>query len=203
MATTNSIAPFPDDIDREAFGHWLSGFADGEASFLLRTMFTNGKHQPFATFRIGLRADDGPALQLIQSFLGCGLLIFNSNVRSKIPNAKPVMIFCVQDRPSLANIIIPHFERYKLRAKKAGDFAVWKEGVALMLKVMQRKLTYRRCGQRHQGTFPKWTVEEREHFQSLVTALSRQRTYSETTTTTITPIIRTVIEPTLFDDFRG
>jgi hypothetical protein len=31
MVTRDPIEPFPADIDRDAFGHWLSGFTDGES----------------------------------------------------------------------------------------------------------------------------------------------------------------------------
>jgi hypothetical protein len=176
MAKAKSIAPFPSDIDRDAFGHWLSGFTDGEGSFALAVTKcrATANLQPSASFRIGLRADETPILRSIQTFFGCGLLIYNDNVRSKITNAKPVMIFCVQESRDLATVIIPHFERYPLRAKKRADFAIWKQGVTLLATVSKRR-SVGRLG--IGGFYPKWAPEERARFVSLRTALITQRCY--------------------------
>jgi hypothetical protein len=170
------IPPFPDDIDRYRFGCWLSGFADGEATFGLRHSFqkTQGKELFLAYFRISLRDDDAEILHMIRSYLQCGCMFYASNSRSKIKNAKPVAIMAIHAVPDLMNVVIPHFERFPLMAKKRNDFAVWKECVGLMAEVRSRP-AIGRLGKG--GIEPRWTAEERERFRSLSDELSDQRIY--------------------------
>ena len=56
---SNSIPPFPADIDRNAFGHWFSGLTDGEGCFYAKTV---GIHSPEVGYVLALRADDRPAI---------------------------------------------------------------------------------------------------------------------------------------------
>jgi hypothetical protein len=185
MAKADSIVPFPAHIDREAFGNWLSGFADGESSFLLTIAIgKQGRTVPtlHANFRIALRSDDGDTLRLIQSFWGCGVLSFFDNRRCKIPNAKPIAVYAVQAIPGLAEIVVPHFERFPLRSKKAADFAIWKEGIVLLDTIRRRPLQFRpgdgiKPG--HGGAIPKWTEAELIRFLSLKDALQKQRVFAD------------------------
>jgi len=202
MASRNSIAPFPANEDRHEFAHWLTGFTDGEGSFFLRVVKNPGKlPQPYANFRIALRADDSAILELIQSFFGCGGLNYNSNRRSKITNAKPVRIFDVSRTTELVTFIIPHFERYPLRAKKRNDFLIWQEGVRLLDTVQRRPWKYRpgRAANRHGGCYPKWTMAERDHFESLQTALREQRGFSDHLRSSLEMPEPPPAERTLFD----
>lgn len=136
----NPIDPFPGDTDRDAFGHWLSGFADGEATFGMRVIHdkSRDRFQCTAYFRITLRDDDTRTLRLIQSFWGCGRLYFSGNARSKIPNANPITIYSIQSISDITRVVLPHFDRYPLRAKKRNDLAVWRQGVELMAAVQSR-----------------------------------------------------------------
>ncbi len=173
------IPPFPDGIDRERFGDWLSGFCDGESTFGLKAGVQYDRPRPrinhSALFRITLRDDDASILSDIQSYWQCGIIIFNNNIRSKIPNAKPVAAYCVQAVSDLMKIVVPHFEQFPLRSKKRNDFLIWKQGIALM-SVVQSRPTVGRL--RLSGIMPKWTEEDREKFQSLSELLKHQRIYS-------------------------
>jgi hypothetical protein len=175
MAMDQAIAPFPDDVDREAFGHWLSGFVDGEGSFDL-SVFRTGEHtRPsfHARLNITIRDDDADILRSIQSYFGCGRLTFHGNVRRRIPNANPVAKISIHRVPELMTAIIPHFERFPLRAKKRRDYAIWRQGVELMSAVYGRRRTFA------PGTCVgcKWTDAEREQFRRLAEALVGQRRY--------------------------
>jgi hypothetical protein len=173
------IAPFPADIDRREFGGWLSGFADGEATFGLRLceQTDRAKPRPNATagFRITLRDDDAEVLRLIQSFWGCGTLSFHPNSRSRIPNANPIAIYSVQRVADLMDVVVPHFERHPLRAKKRSDFEVWRRGVELLAEIQGRPL----IGHLGKGgTLPRWTEADREKLISLSGELKAQRRYA-------------------------
>src|SRR4051812_31491650 len=142
MATSHSIVePFPDHIDREAFGHWLSGFIDGEAHFgLFVDPAKKGHNLPSyrTPFRLSLRDDDIAILRLIQSFWHCGTIKFGANANPTAPNSKPIAYYSVHGLKDLKGILIPHFERYPLRAKKANDYILWKQGVELRCRVQQQ-----------------------------------------------------------------
>src|SRR5262245_22266687 len=75
MAARQSIPPFPDDIGREQFGHWVSDFVDGEGRFFLgQYRHSAGYINSNAFFQLSLRADDLSTLKLIQSYWGCGVI---------------------------------------------------------------------------------------------------------------------------------
>lgn len=173
-----AIAPFPEYIDREAFGHWLSGFTDGEATFGMTaaTLKSKGKSKDrfVAFFRIALRDDETATLRLVQSYLGCGTIYFCDNARSKIANAKPIAAFSVQRTGDLFGKIIPHFERFPLRAKKRHDFAIWRQGVELMAEIQGRPAV---PNYGKGGLLPRWTDQDKERFLALALELTAQRRY--------------------------
>lgn len=175
-ARPNPIPPFPAEIDREAFGSWLSGFADGEATFALRVLRDKRRDHFHCTahLRITLRDDDAETLGLIRSYWDCGRLYSSDNIRSKTPNAKPVTIYAVQSVSDLAKVVLPHFDRHPLRAKKRHDLAIWRQGVELMARAQSRPHVVRPG----KGGFePRWTDAEKERFRSLEMTLRNQRRY--------------------------
>jgi hypothetical protein len=177
MATDHPIPPFPTDIDREAFGHWLSGFVDGEGCFLLAMYARRAnplRKTPMASLRILLRADDLPILQEIQSFFGCGHINTDRRLTCfatmKAPHeGRSLTIGRAAD---LATRVVPHFERFTLRAKKARDFEVWKQGVLLVHRVVGNS----------RGSGVPWTDPLLEQFQSLCQRLKDGRRYESPTT---------------------
>jgi len=182
MATRQIIKPFPEDEDRDAFGHWLSGFTDGEGCFSLHSSLRNGKRktkygQKHAVFIIQLRIDDSHILDLIQSFLGCG-------IRDNFPQrnlSNPSAAFRVHNSHDLLNTVIPNFMKYPLRAKKRRDFEIWKKGVELIYRISQRKRRRRRY--KSGGFLSRWTDDESREFATLISALRDQRkidSYPET-----------------------
>lgn len=169
MATSQCIDPFPSDIDRYAFGHWLSGFTDGEGCFGLWEARVQRWSRAGASFVIDLRADDHRALRLAQSFWQCGKLWFKvrDGVRLKC-------VYRVDARRDLLNVLVPHFDRYPLMAKKARDFAIWKRGVELINRVGERK----RKGQKGlRGTLPRWQADEWREFRELVAIMRKSREF--------------------------
>jgi hypothetical protein len=182
----STIPPFPDDIDRQHFASWLSGFSDGESTFTLRFQQQTTKSRLSAQthFRITLRDDDVIILQRIQSFWSCGNIHRADNSRSKIPNAKPTASYCVPRVSDLTRIIIPHFEKYPLQSKKQGDFLIWRKGVELIASVQSRPRRGRTVNGRNRlgrrlaaGWLPNWTEDEWHQFSLIVDDLKAQRRY--------------------------
>lgn len=185
MAIANSITPFPSDIDRIEFGHWLSGFTDGEGCFLLYLAKNRNRGMRCrARFKIGLRRDDSPVLRTVQSYWGTGSV---TNFRKgTMPNAKPAVAYAVTSIHDLQNIVIPHFERFPLRAKKRRDFLVWRTGVDLIARIGRRTPI-----SNGRGRCARWLPEERDAFIALCAQLKMVRKYDfHETPISTTPIPR-------------
>jgi hypothetical protein len=181
MAKADSIPAFPADLDRDAFGHWLSGFTDGEATFNLYAVSnaSDGRRESLrACFRIALRADDLPVINLIRSYWGCGTLIYLHNTRIKTPNAKPVYNLNVSKLADIVNVVVPHYDRFPLRSKKRNDFEIFKQGVAMLRDAAERPHPCRGVGWHAQKGTTKWLDSERDDFKRLVGQLNSSRVYS-------------------------
>jgi hypothetical protein len=195
MAGAHLIEPFPADIDRNHFGHYLSGFTDGEGCFQLRLCGSlspgRGVNKvPSAVFHIRLRADDLPVLRMIRSYLGCGTFNFKRAWR----NQGPQVCYTVCGIKNLLSVVIPQFEQYPLRAKKARDFQVWCEGVRLIKEITSRPRTPARHGR---GTSLRWTPEPMAQFLALKENLAAGRGFNATVAPPPpAPVTR---EPSLFD----
>ncbi len=198
MAKADSIPPFPSDIDRDIFGHWLSGFTDGEGCFHLycQPHFHHGStySNPTAGFCIALRADDLTILEQIRMFFACGIIRLVHKRETKKRPGHPVHDYRVNKIGDLVQHIIPHFSRYPLRAKKARDFAIWKEGVALLAQVSSQPFR-KKFGYRN-GWARKWKPDLVAKFESFRDALKLQRVYQAPV---ITPVAHKE-PPSLFDN---
>ena len=158
-------------FDCDTFGHWLSGFTDGEGSFLLSMV--KSRHSPRLHARSGfvitLRADDFETLNLIQSYLQCGNVRYLPKAGSYSgKNGKPQYRFEVSKLASLSEVVIPHFTNYPLRSKKATDFSIWKEGVLLHTRVSSRG---------RGGCRANWRDEEVKEYALLASKLKDNRIY--------------------------
>ncbi len=165
--SSQTIEPFPQEINREHFASWLSGFTDGEGCFYLGVA-TKGKVRArlWAVFNVTLRADDGNALKLIQSHLQCGSINLSKR-KDKSPVAQYIA-FAIDD---LVSKVMPHFDNYPLLAKKKRDYAIWREGVLLIHRVHLRERRY----VDNKGPISKWKPSEREEFMRLVMTMKEQR----------------------------
>ncbi len=199
MSQDHSIPAFPADISRDDFGHWLSGFTDGEGCFRLSFTIpkaTSRAYHIFAPFLIRLRADDCDVLRQIQAYWGCGRLTpWAPHSSRKTFNSKPYAMLTVQRIDALAGILVPHFERFPLRAKKARDFAIWKQGVRLIHQAAHRHI----MSGYHCGSYPRWTKDEIEEFSALARALGEQREFLATAPILPAAVPPTHVQPGLFD----
>src|SRR5262245_39478982 len=168
VATIHTIEPFPADIDRHLFGQWLTGFVDGEGCFELKvTRRKQSLPRLCASFVICLRADDVAILNQIRAFFGCGGIWYDNGPARK----NPLAIYSTSAWTDLATIIVPHFERYPLRAKKARDFPLWREAVLIAQEVAQRRRAKTTAG------LWKWLASEVDRFAALKQALTEQRRF--------------------------
>jgi hypothetical protein len=160
----------PDTLSaRDAFGHWLSGFCDGEASFNLNI----GAKQVSSQFTLKLRADELPILEEIRSFWGGIGSLTVQKPRKGCPS--PIAVYQVvgiRDLPTVVN----HFKRFPLRSRKAGDFPHWRSGVLLHALVSQSDTVSRGY---NQGMFPKWSSYYLERYRQRLTALHAGRVFRE------------------------
>lgn len=191
-----TIPPFPPHIDRVAFGHFVSGFVAGEGCFLLQ--HSNGRvkapdprcvQYPSAIFAINIRADDRNVLELIRAYFQCGRLYYNKR-SGQTSNDRPKVTYRVEDRRSVHNVIVPHFERFPLIAKKARDFEIWKEGVALIYRVTARRVAVRRDAYgRMRGSLHTWKDSEKVRFFELARKLRAVRKYVDPITGGDAPVV--------------
>jgi len=182
MAKAKSIiSPFPADIDRRDFGNWLSGFTDGEGCFRLarsrHPKYRDQYRSGFATFEINMRVDDRPILEQIRSFFGFGSITEHDSYAKDRNGERQAKLVCTRVRP-LNGIIIPQFEQYQLRAKKARDFLIWREAVRLLYQVAMRPRKAKRgkgCGA---GRVASWTPDELTRFTEYCMALGEVREFN-------------------------
>jgi len=154
------MAGFESITDRDAFGHWLSGFTDGEGCFYLGFQ-RNGKREraPLAQFRIGLRLDDKDILERIKLYWNVGIINVLDNGNQYTATLRVSLI------KDLTQVVIPHFHQYPLRAKKARDFAIWEQGVLFMIEAKKRKT----------GQGRRYIEKDKERFAAIRDALQEQR----------------------------
>jgi len=199
---TDPIIPFPEEINRNHFASWLSGFVDGEGHFGIRAGYikNNCQYGCLETFfKITLRDDDSEIIEKIQSYFQCGLVRrrpFQGKI--KVINKNDQITFSVNAISDLHNILLPHFDNYPLQAKKAYDYIIWKQAVILLFSALGRK----RQSTRDKGFLPKYTKEERNYFHYLHKLMIEQRKYKQNKIKpNIKPLRETCIKPAqlLFD----
>lgn len=104
-----------------AFGHWLTGFVDGEGCFRIHK--EKGGDYYACHFQVKLRNDDAALLLECRERTGLG------TVYVEIPTpTHPQAVWVVQDRAGCWGVAAI-FDRYPLRSKKARDYRIWKEAL--------------------------------------------------------------------------
>lgn len=122
----------PDD-----FGHWLAGLVDGEGSFYMqRTTDRSGNTSYQCALSVALRDDDRPVLESIARTTGIGL-VRTDKERKRAPGSKPRARWHVCNKHDCKRAVAI-FDLYPLRAKKARDYAVWREAVLIWCAMRPR-----------------------------------------------------------------
>lgn len=159
---------FPDNIDRTHFSSWLSGFVDGEGCFAVRAMNDRKTIRFIASFGVNLRRDDVEVLRLIRSFFGCGN-IHNGNIAAG-RSGNPFARYQVTKIKELNDVIVPHFDKYPLLAKKKNDFNTFKLAVGLMSEINKRPKG---------GRISTWTIEEKDRMLGIINTMAEGRRYKD------------------------
>jgi len=167
------LTDFSDPVQRDAFGHWLSGFVDGEGSFNVGYHIPRGgKTTLFVThLAIELRSDDLEILEEIKKYFGCGQPISFREFKNSSCQTARLQFFRSDE---IVNSIIPHFDRYPLRAKKRRDYLIFREASLLRYQVSLRKCRHKGL---NMGYAKKWNFDEIEHFKSLADKLRKTRRF--------------------------
>jgi hypothetical protein len=119
------------DLTDEQFGHWMAGFTDGEGCFYCRVSRPRRgsiSEDIEPAFSIILRDDDLAILEEIILRTGWktriqrhGAMTNRQGIRSN-PRAKLEVrraLHCME--------VVRFFDKFRLRAKKRNDFAIWRE----------------------------------------------------------------------------
>jgi hypothetical protein len=100
--------------------NWITGFVDGEGCFMINIVFRKdcNKWEVRPCFQIRLHRRDFELLSSIKSFFQetGNIYIYQSD-----------LIYKVQNKGDLTNIIVPHFEKYLLLTEKQNDFTLFKK----------------------------------------------------------------------------
>lgn len=131
------------EIDRD-FGNWLAGFTDGEGSFAITRSVRPTATQTYfgCIIALGLRDDDRAILEEIMARTGCGRIYNQKRIEE---GSKPRAVWKVFSRADCMRMV-QVFDQFPLRAKKARDFTVWREGVAVWTRTRRGPGTIRGNG---------------------------------------------------------
>lgn len=117
-------------MQASGFGYWLAGFVDGEGCFIIAHKGPrSGRLQ--CALRVQVRSDDLPILVEIRQRTGVGYIV-TRGARPTQPN--PGVVWQVQNRADCLRLV-EWFDRHPLRARKAQDYAIWREAVVTWAKV--------------------------------------------------------------------
>ena len=118
--------------ERLKMASWISGFTDGEGSFVISVIknpTTRFGKQIFPEFVITQGAKSLNALEAIKEFFGCGSIVLNKRYDN---HNEHLYRYCVRSISDLNEEIIPFFDQFPLKTYKQNDFALFKRIVEMM-----------------------------------------------------------------------
>ena len=111
---------------------WISGFTDGEGSFVIsviKNSTTRFGKQIFPEFVITQGAKSLFALEAIKEYFGCGNIVLNKRYDN---HTEDLYRYCVRSISELNTVIVPFFEQFPLRTFKQNDFILFKKILEMM-----------------------------------------------------------------------
>lgn len=137
-----------DDKITELNPWYVTGLVDGEGSFSVALNTENRKRKNGTTssytywvtvFHINLRGDDKEIIYKMRDFFECGAAGIYMPAKDKENGGLGMASFHVKSRQDLITKVIPHFDNYKLQAKKQHAYNVWREAVLILTQVDSRR----------------------------------------------------------------
>lgn len=115
---------------------YIVGLTDGEGSFTAYIRPPKKEHGSKSYriechYYIKLRDDDKPLLENVKKFFGAGRVVFQ---RENRPHHHHMYRFEITNLLQLKKLIVPFFEKNKLRSKKIKDFELFRKTVHSVLK---------------------------------------------------------------------
>lgn len=147
----------------DAFLHWLAGFIDGEGCFSINGSAT-GRRAYSCSFDLGLREDDSAILDEMVRRLGIGKVYYRVTGRSQCR----IATWTLRNKRDCL-MLVEILDEHPLRAKKARDYAIWREAVLEWETVSQfdwrddETLTERRLSRLRLGELKVALSEGRRH----------------------------------------
>lgn len=107
--------------------HWVTGFIDGEGSFIIAILPSTGPTKKKVSLRLSVtqKSHSAGVLYELQNFFGCGQVI---------PSSKDCHRFVVQRKEDILTKIIPHFTKYPLVTSKNLNYETFKEAASIVAK---------------------------------------------------------------------
>ena len=117
---------------------WITGFVDGEGSFLVNIFQSpraKSKWQIFPEFNVSQSLKGIDLLKKLESFFACGHIYAHNARNIKQGRWDPLYKYCVRNRGELQKIIIPFFKKHSCFGKaKRNDFERFVRVVEIMDK---------------------------------------------------------------------
>lgn len=124
--STPTCPTCPDD-----FGNWLAGFIDGEGFFQIKRTHSSWR----CCAQIKLRDDDEPILHKIAAITNLGHV--RAEKRHASSNSQNQAVWAIESKDECV-ALVDLLDRYPLRAKKSGDYAIWRKAVLFWAEKGQR-----------------------------------------------------------------
>jgi len=134
MKSSNNVFGAENQQERLEMSYWISGFTDGEGSFVVSVISNSttrfGK-QIFPEFVITQGAKSKKSLEEIQKFFECGSIVLNKRYDN---HNEHLYRFCIRSVKDLNSKVIPFFDEFSLRTSKRNDFLFFKKVIEMMVK---------------------------------------------------------------------
>jgi hypothetical protein len=130
----NNASGADNQQERPGIVDWIVGFVDGEGTFsvsVFRNRTMSQGWQVFPEFVVTQGLKGLRALELMRGHFGCGKIYIN---RRHDNHREDIARYCVRSLRDLSEVIIPFFEKYRLRTAKELEFEKFARIVELMKK---------------------------------------------------------------------
>lgn len=126
---------YPRDYMNDSDGNYVSGLVDGEGWFTIGVNQPSEERESYSPmFGVSLRADDAPIVRWLRSYFDRGQ-VHIIHRKSAPAHHGPMAAFTVGSIYDMASSVVPHFEKYPLRAKKKTNYILWKTGLEVIQSI--------------------------------------------------------------------